>query len=293
MSKRPMDINDDEIRVISPAGDSHPKKRPGNKKKGRGLLIGIVVSVVAVLLAVTLYFILGKTSVSDDKEESLAEPSVFVADADVPSDSVKGFVEACDTVVNGKGLTFLTPHNSVPVLVIGEEALSDTTSVLVAQAADIRADNGRITGSFVLNGDLISKGEAKAGFCAIVDGRITIGVADATPMLEQAIESNGYFFRQYPLVVGGQIVENKPKGMSFRKALVEKDGCIGIAMSRERLTFHEFSQTLVDAGVRNAIYLVGGTSPGYYKDAEGRLIKFGKEEEDIEKFVNFIVWKYE
>lgn len=291
MSNRPMDINDDEIRVISPAGDPHPEKRPGNKRKGRVLLTGIVVSVVVVLSAVALYFIFRKTSVSDDRQEALFESPVSVADADVSSDTDKGFVEVCDTVVKGIGLTFLTPHNAVPILTIGEEALSDTTSLLVAQAADIRADNGKIAGSFVLKGDLISKGEAKAGFCVIVDGRITIGVADATPMLEQAIESNGYFFRQYPLVVGGQVIENKPKGISLRKALVEKDGCIGIAMSKERLTFHDFSQALVDAGVRNAIYLVGSTSPGYYKNAEGRVVRFGKEEESIGEYVNFIVWK--
>ena len=291
MSKRPMDINDDEIRVISPVGESRPEKRPGNKKKGQVLLIGIVLSVVAVFSAVALYFIFRKSSVSDDPVEVVAKLPVSVSGSDVPSDSDNGFVEVFDTVVNGTGLTFLTPHNSVPVLAIGEQALSDTTSVLVAQAADIRADNGKIAGSFVLEGDLISKGEAKAGFCAIVDGRISIGVADATPMLEQAIESNGYFFRQYPLVVGGQVIENKPKGMSLRKALVEKGGSIGIVLCKEKMTFHDFSQALVDAGVRNAIYLVGSTSPGYYKDAEGRIIRFGKEEERVDEYVNFIVWK--
>ncbi|MDE7096800.1 MAG: hypothetical protein K2O47_04835 [Muribaculaceae bacterium] len=289
MIKRPMDINDDEIRVISPAGDSHPENKSVKKNKRALLMICIAVIVLAVLLAVALYFTLRKTNLV--KEEVWDGPSVSVANVAVPPYADKAFVEVFDTVINGTGLTFLTPHNAAPVLAIGEEALSDTTSLLVAQAADIRADNGKIAGSFVLKGDLISKGEAKAGFCAIVDGRITIGVADATPMLEQAIESNGYFFRQYPLVVGGQIIENKPKGISFRKALVEKDGFIGIAMSKERLTFHDFSQVLVDAGVRNAIYLVGSTSPGYYKDAEGRVVRFGKEEESIGEYVSFIVWK--
>ena len=289
MSKRPMDINDDEIRVISPAGDSHPEKKSGKNNRRTWLLICLAVTVLAVLLAVALYFVRRNTNL--EKEGVLDRPSVSEANIPVPSYTDNGFVEVCDTVVNGTELTFMMPHDAIPVLAIGEKALSDTTSLLVAQAADIRADNGKIAGSFVLKGDLISKGEAKAGFCAIVDGRISIGVADATPMLERAIESNGYFFRQYPLVVGGQIVENKPKGMSFRKALVEKDGCIGIAMSKERLTFHDFSQALVDAGVRNAIYLVGSTSPGYYKDVEGRVIRFGLEEEKTADFVNFIVWK--
>lgn len=291
MIKRPMDINDDEIRVISPAGAMQPEEKPGKNRRGRTLMICIAVAFLMVLSAVILYIVLGKTDVDKDKEEVLVQPVASAIDREVPSDGDKGFVEVCDTVVDGKRLIFLTPHDAVPVLAIGEEVLSDTTSVLVAQAADIRADNGRIAGSFVMNGDLISKGEAKAGFCAIVDGHISIGVADATPMLEQSIESNGYFFRQYPLVVGGQIIENKPKGRALRKALVEKDGIIGIVLSKERLTFHDFSQALVDAGVRNAIYLVGSTSPGYYRDAEGRVIRFGEEEHRGDEYVNFIVWK--
>ena len=293
MIKRPMDINDDEIRVISPAGAVQPEEKPGNRGKGRTLLIFVVVAVLVVLSAIILYIVLGKTDADKDKVVVLAEPTVSISKESAPMDvdTDKGFVEVCDTVVDGNGLIFLMPHDAVPVLAIGEEVLSDTTSVLVAQAADIRADNGRIAGSFVMNGDLISKGEAKAGFCAIVDGHISIGVADATPMLEQSIESNGYFFRQYPLVVGGQIIENKPKGRALRKALVEKDGIIGIVLSKERLTFHDFSQALVDAGVRNAIYLVGSTSPGYYRDAEGRVIRFGEEEHRGDEYVNFIVWK--
>lgn len=285
MSKKSMDINDDEIRVISPSSDSQSVKT----KKGKSLLICIAVSVFAVLSVIVLSIILGKPH--GEKEEPLVEMLISVVDGGVSSDTDKGYVEVCDTMVGGTGLIFLIPRNALPILTIGEESLSDTTSLLVAQAADIRADNGKIAGSFVFKGDLISKGEAKAGFCAIIDGRISIGVADATPMLEQALEGNGYFFRQYPLVVGGQIIENKPKGISFRKALFEKDGSIGIAMSKERLTFHDFSQALVDAGVRNAIYLVGSTSPGYYKDAEGSIIRFGKEEERPSDFVNFIVWK--
>lgn len=280
-----MDINDDEIRVISPSSDSQSVKT----KKGKSLLICIALSVFAVLSAIVLSIILGKPH--GEKEEPLVEPLISVVDGGVSSDTYKGYVEVCDTMVGGTGLIFLIPRNASPILTIGEESLSDTTSLLVAQAADIRADNGKIAGSFVFKGDLISKGEAKAGFCAIIDGRISIGVADATPMLEQAIEGNGYFFRQYPLVVGGQVIENKPKGLALRKALFEKDGSIGIAMSKERLTFHDFSQALVDAGVRNAIYLVGSTSPGYYKDAEGSVIRFGKEEERPSDFVNFIVWK--
>lgn len=287
MSRMPMDINDDEIRVISPSGPQQPR----NNKKKKIIFIIAAVTMVAVLTAVILYLI-SKRSVVEE-ENNLQEVVVPVGKISSIDSLVmdKGYVEVHDTIVDGKGLKFLIPHNATPVLSIGEKALSDTTLILVAQAADIRADNGRIVGSFVLKGDLISKGEAKAGFCAIINDRITIGVADATPLLEQAIESDGYFFRQFPLVVGGQIVDNKLKTSSFRKALVEVDGNIGIAMSFDKLTLNEFSEALLEAGVRNAIYIVGSTSPGLYRDSSGELIKFGKDEPIMPQYTNFIVWK--
>lgn len=288
MKRLPMNINDNEIRVISPSGTQPSRK--SNKRKV--FLIATAVAIVAVLLAVILHLAFGETKVEDNV--IMQEADSPVVDTPISADSTsidKGYVEVLDTVVNGKGLTFLFPRNATPVLTIGEEALSDTTSVLVAQAADIRADNGKIAGTFVLNGDLISKGEAKAGFCAIVNDHISIGVADATPMLEQAIENNGYFFRQFPLVVGGQLIENRLKSSSLRKALVEYEGNIGIAMSSDKLTLHQFSELLIDAGVRNAIYLVGSTSPGRYRDISGNRIKFGKDEPVIPQYTSFIVWK--
>ncbi|MDE6271176.1 MAG: phosphodiester glycosidase family protein, partial [Muribaculaceae bacterium] len=96
---------------------------------------------------------------------------------------------------------------------------------------------------------------------------------------------------QYPLVVGGQVVENKPKGQALRKALAEIDGSVRVVMSKERLSFHDFSQALVDMGARNAIYLVGSSASGMYTDASGASIRFGKENESPSENVNYLVWK--
>lgn len=225
--------------------------------------------------------------------EEKTELSIKTSNSVENTEDVKtlAFTIKTDTIVDGIGLSVLTPNNATPVLEIGNECTNDTTIILMAQAADVRGDNGGIVGSFVVNGELVSKGEAKAGFCSIVNGKLTVGVADATPMFEQALMSNGYFFRQYPLVVGGQIVENKPKGKSIRKALVESDGKISVVVSRERLTFHDFSQALADVGVSNAIYLVGGDAYGRYVDAEGTSFTFGHEWDKNIDNVNYIVWR--
>lgn len=293
MSNRHGDINDDEIRIIS-SGDV----RSG--KKNRKLLPVVLWVVGSLLLTAALGIIFFSSGEAEDERlnEAVTEQSTIVATTSIATTSdenannvkTPAFTLKTDTIVDGAGLTILTPYNATPVLEIGNGCLTDSTIVLIAQAADIRGDNGGIVGSFVVNGELVSKGEAKAGFCSIINGDVTVGVADATLLFEQSLMSDGYFFRQYPLVVGGQIVENKPKGKSIRKALVELDGKISVVVSREKLTFHDFSHALADVGVSNAIYLVGGDSFGKYVDAAGASFTFGREW-DNETNVNYIVWR--
>lgn len=169
--------------------------------------------------------------------------------------------------------------------------MRDSTAVLLVPAADIRQDNGAIVGAFVRKGELLSRGKSKAGFCAIINGEITVGVSDASPLLEEAIATEGYFFRQYPLVVGGQIVENKPKGTSKRKALATLNGKTVVVMSTDKLSFHDFSQALVDLGVSNAIYLIGSSSYGFGRTANGDRFIFGKPVENVPENFSFIVWR--
>lgn len=288
MSNRHGDINDDEIRIIS-SGEV-------KTDKGKSRLLSAILWVVASLLLIAvlgiLFFSSGNVEDEGLNEEPSEQPALrTTTDENINNAKSPAYTIKTDTIVNGVGLSILTPNNAIPVLEIGSECLTDSTIVLIAQAADVRGDNGGIVGSFVVNGELVSKGEAKAGFCSIINGNVTVGVADATPMFEQALMSDGYFFRQYPLVVGGQIVENKPKGKSIRKALVELDGKISVIVSDERLTFHDFSKALTDVGVSNAIYLVGGETYSRYVDAKGKSFTFGRKwDKDIDN-VNYIVWR--
>lgn len=287
MNKRHTDISDDEIRVISSGNKELPTKR---HKKFYTVLAAIIILVLCGIVAIVFF------QPEDDNIETMIIEEPIRQSASIISavDSLTAgpaYAEKKDTVVNGVRLTIITPRNAVPVLEIGEQVLDDPTVVLAAQAADIRSDNGTIAGACVIGGELISKGCAKAGFCAIINGETTIGVAEATPMFEQALSDDGYFFRQYPLVIAGQIVENKPRGKAIRKALAEIGGDIAVVYSHRRLTFHDFSQALVDAGVRNAIYLVGSRSSGFYVDADSNRFSFGNDKRQNIANINFIVWR--
>lgn len=294
MKDKHNEISDNEIRVIAPDADKPAKAR---RKPSKRVWIAIVAVIAVAALAVLAAIVLPSSPDEDEFDINEAVqyvqpvPPVRTQTAVNDSIPVKPYTQVRDTVAGGVALQILTPVNATPSLEIGYETRSDTTIVLAAQAADIRRDNGRIVCACVVKGELLSKGVAKAGFCSIIDGEITIGVADATPMFEQALVSDGDFFRQYPLVVGGQIVENKPKNKSVRKALAEIGGKACVVSSVDRITFHDFSQALVDIGVRNAIYLVGGDSLFSYKDENGNRVLRGRSYRRFSKNVNFIVWR--
>lgn len=287
MSERHKDIGDDEIRIIS-------SDDVGRRRKKRPAFVGWVAIAVALMLTVVLavFFM----SLGDEAEEvceqlGIKESVPAASDVKYESFQSKAYAVLRDTTINGAKLRLFCPENATPSLEVGHDVLADSSIVLALQAADIRRDNGEIVGTFVVGGELRSKGEAKAGFCSIINGEITVGVADATPKLEEALMNNGYFFRQYPLVVGGQIVENKPKGRAVRKALAELDGKIYAVISHDRLTFHDFSQALVELGVRNAIYLVGANSLSIYRDAEGNVHMSRDRNSEVSPNINFIVWR--
>ena len=278
------DIKDDEIRVIS-------RKEVIRKPLYRRWWFWTAVVAAVVLLAVALVLALRpNTSKPVEVTEPLAE-SVPVAPTIVKSEPATVLVR--DTVVNDVPLRIHTPVNAVPELVIGIPDTNDKSVVLCLQAADIRADNKEIVGAFVLKGELLSRGVAKKGFCAIIDGKIRLGMAESTPLFEEATSKDGYFFRQYPLVSNGTMVENKPKNKAQRHALCELDGQIVTVSSLDKESFHDFAQAVADLGVQNAIALTGGDAYGFRRDQENGFQPWGGDVKMWKhlEHVNFIVWR--
>ena len=307
MSLLPNDIKDDEIRIISsernlPVNTSKREElKSMNKPEKPKWKIWVIITAILFFGGMCVFFWWEvKSDTLPEEKEHLQITTLPINEegnvqSNIPVPKVKpvenGFVQTFDTILNKEKFTVFIPHNLVPELKVGVETLKDTTAKFVVQAADIRKDNGGIVGAYVYKGNLLSKGQAKAGFCAIIDGKAIVGVAESTPYLEQAIESDGYFFRQYPLVVEGQPVNNRLKYSSLRKALAELNGETVVIMSHNRMTLNEFSQYLVDMGVKNAIYLVGSSSFGFAIDDEGNRIEFGKEQENPSINTNYIIWK--
>ena len=285
------EIRDDEIRIISSS----------QGKTGFRLWAWVCLAVAAVAILISLLFLLNKEKAdmeSDTTQVVFEHSAEVIQETEVDTkwlgnytDTTKSYTEHLRDTINDIPLDIYIPHNAVPELVLGVPDIHDNNIVLTTQAADIRADNGKIVGAFVLKGKPLSWGLSKKGYCGIIDNKVIIGVADNSPLFEEATEKGGYFFRQYPLVDNGVLVDNAPKGKSIRKALCDRDGEIMVVMSQTPESFHDFAQALVDLQVDSAIYLVGSTSFGYFRDYYDQLeiiynkLRYGYQYE------NFIVWR--
>lgn len=286
MSKE-KDIRDDEIRVIG-SDDGQRKKFQGWK--------WLVLLVAGIVIGIIVWQALPVKQ--EPIVEDIAEPGYFDHDSNIQEQPIQktplshaeetghGFVEIADTTINDIPLQIYIPHQMSFSLYVGAVDRNDPSILYAAQAADVRADNGGIVGAFVLKGEPLAWGLSKKGYCAIINDTVTIGVADNSPLFEEATEKQGYFFRQFPLVDNGQLVENELKGKSIRRAICDRGGEILIVETLSTESFHDFAQALVDLGIDNAIYMVGSNSYGWATDADGVRHPFGNPDPPKKKWKN-------
>ena len=291
------EIRDDQIRIIGNEENKIPRYR-------YMLIVGLIILGV-VIIAGIIYANSNRAYEISTIEE--AEPVLFekicVTDtarnkitwSNVDS-TVAGYTEIRDTVINDIPLKLYIPHNAQMSLHVGAIDKNDTTIIYAAQAADVRADNGGIVGAFVLAGEPLAWGVSKKGYCASINGNVTIGVAENSPLFEEATKQKGYFFRQYPLVSNGRLIDNEPKGKSIRRAICEQEGRVFMVETVTRESFHDFAQALVDLSIDNAIYLVGSSAYGWAIDASGTKHEFGKDDyytgrKKIPKNISYLVWR--
>ena len=286
-------IQDDELRVLGKPSPEEPKKK-GFKWY---YAVAILLIISGVIFAAVCLFDIRRNEIVPDFYETELSDTIAMSET-IPvmeklgdyTDSSKAYTEHLEMTVNDISLDIYIPHNAKPRLFIGTPDLNDKNVIFTTQAADIRADNGKINGAFVLAGEPKAWGLSKKGYCGIINGKITIGVAANSPLFEEATETGGYFFRQYPLVDNGKLVENEPKGKAIRKAICDRGGEILVVMTQEPESFHDFSQALIDLGASNAVYLVGSVSYGYFRDKFDQLSIIYNKQRGGQKHENHIQW---
>ena len=288
------EIRDDQIRII------------GEEEQRKPLSSGVWIIAIIVMVIAAIGITISLCTEEEMTVNNPESPSTRLTDSDAPTmhsrigsvnDSQEtGYTEIKDTVINDIPMRIFIPHNAEMSLHVGKIDKEDKDIIYVAQAADVRADNGGIVGAFVLKGEPIAWGMSKKGFCASINGEVTIGVAESSPLFEKSTEEKGYFFRQYPLVSNGKAIDNEPKGKSIRRGICDRDGEIFMVETGTPESFHDFSQALVDLGVKEAVYLVGSTAYGWAVDENGEVHEFGQDhyytgKSKMPKNISYIVWK--
>lgn len=302
-NKRYDDISDDEIRIIGNSGDTPNIKRMVIIALAALLVVGLVVAVVMfstesaptpvpVKKQVEIPIYGEEKVVVETDDNSVSEQLSRL----VAQDGEGAFTELRDTTINDVPLRIYIPHNAELSLHVGKMDTEDSSVIYTAEAAFIRADNHAILGAFVLKGEPLAWGLSMRGYCASINGVVTVGVADNSPLFEEAINEGGYFFRQYPLVDNGMFVANEPKNKSVRRAICERKGEIFMIETLSKESFHDFTLALVDLGVDNAVNLAGSEAYGWAIDADGVKHEFGTPNfytgrGRMPKNTNYIVWR--
>ena len=292
------EIRDDQIRIIGEGGRKNPLPRS---------VWIIILSVLGIALIGVILLFVTRQKEEEIQELKAPEPALFepVREAEPilhewighqPDSLASGYTEIRDTLINDIPIRIFIPHNAELTLHIGRMNKEDKSIIYAAQAADVRADNGGIVGAFVLNGEPKAWGLSKKGYCASINGKVTIGVAENTSLFEEATMNNGYFFRQYPLVKDGQVIDNEPKGKSIRRAICDRQGEIFMVETGTTESFHDFAQALADLGVDQAVYIVGSSAYGWAVDEAGTTHEFGEDNyytgrRRMPKNTSYVVWR--
>lgn len=317
MSSKFDHTHDDEFRIILRKKDSKPQptkettSQSGTSRK-KWIVAAVFIAAIFIIAIFGLLF-MAPSNATDEKADELKvfEPELFEVqdttdNATTPvvkfplgtkPDSIKGsFTEVVSLSVNDVEMDIYIPHNATPRLRVGIPPKNDNSIIFATQAADLRADNGKIVGAFVLAGEPLSWGLSKKGFCAMIGDSITIGMSENSPLFEEATEKGGYFFRQYALVNNGRLVYNNLRNKSERKAICQRGNEIFVVATRTKESMHDFAQALVDLGVDNAIYLIGSRSYYFYRGADGeyksvyRKPSSNNRQHKSRKNINYIEW---
>lgn len=304
-------ISDDEIRIIgySSANKSENADNPESfgikdkkivKRQFKWLYVITIMGLLCSILTILLYIIISNSSLYSPENIEIYHQLNADNELVITSDSnsiysdlnYNIFTGIQNIVVNDVELTIYTPHNSRPLLYIGEYP-QDRGVSLVAQAADIRADNGEIVGACVQEGLLLSKGQGKRGFCAIIGDSIIIGMKATTPYLEMALDENGDFFRQYSLIHDGKNGERTPKGKSIRRALCydKQNDRIIVVETKGRESYNDFKNALLDLpdyDIQEAIALVGSVDITFARKENGETYR---TEIAPQENTTYLVWR--
>lgn len=275
---------EDEIQVLGSQKSFNERR----VKKSYAIIIFIIIAVILTLAF--LYFCFLQKNNHDNSNIEQTQENITELQT-LKTENTNSSINISNDSINDVPLLILALHNLKPELQIGLPDTTDQSTVLALPAADIRKDNQEIVGDFILQGNEISRGKRKVGYCSIIEGKLEIGISTDNNIKDICLDKQGSLFRQYILVFEGKIQKNILKGKSYRRALIVQNNQTYIIISKKRESLYDFSEAISDLGFQDAIYLVGGDSFGFYRNNNGEMNLIGKPENEQYPKRNYIVFK--
>ena len=275
---------EDEIQVLGSQKSFNERR----VKKSYAIIVFIIIAVILTLAF--LYFCFLQKNNHDNSNIEQTQENITELQT-LKTENTNSSINISNDSINDVPLLILSLHNLKPELQIGLPDTTDQSTVLALPAADVRKDNQEIVGDFILQGNEISRGKRKVGYCSIIEGKLEIGISTDNNIKDICMDKQGSLFRQYILVFEGNIQKNILKGKSYRRALIVQNNQTYIIISKKRESLYDFSEAISDLGFQDAIYLVGGDSFGFYRNNNGELNLIGKPENEQYPKRNYIVFK--
>lgn len=153
--------------------------------------------------------------------------------------------------------------------------LSDSSIYFITRSSDYRIKNDQkhIIGDYIENGEVISESLWRAGFMAVIDGNVQIGISRSPKIRKHIIENSGSMFRQMALISAGTRCDEQfvLKGKVTRCAYARDiQGNLYFVETLEPETLYGFADALIEYGFADAIYVTGGMQPDrFYRSEDG------------------------
>ena len=259
-------ISDDDIIVLGgsewkPAGNG---AGPGKNASGRRSRM--VLAVAATVLALCALLCAGRlVSFKYQYPKSRPDREIIARLSLAPQDSVSGVsldrVEIMGVKLRIYRISGLEAHfaDTVP-------DFSDPSVYLITRSADYRIKNDRrmMIGDFIQDGEILARGNWRAGFMAIADGNAQIGVSRGGKISRYTARHGGSFFRQLALVTAGTVCDGQYilRGKVSRCAYARDiDGQMYFIETENPEGLSTFADALAEYGFTDAIYVTGGAQP--------------------------------
>ena len=276
---------EDEIQILG---------TPDNRRKRRGYAYWAAVIGLLLVGIALLFWLMPQGESGSPQDAAVSQELKELSQTDgnrMPERYVEPELDIWTDTINDVSMKFFQLTAAKARLCMGTPSEQDSTLLMVLPAADIRKDNLGIVGDFVLEGKQYGNGKRKEGYVAILDERLFLGVSSSDTVMNYCADHRGSFFRQYALVFDGQVVKNKLKGKSLRRAVArrDKDDSVYVIVSLQRESLYDFSEALADYGMTDAIYLPGGDAYAFYRK-DTLLDYLGTSQEHIYPNTNYLLF---